>query len=137
MDLSPLLDTTILEPQSINSSWPVCPGYLDTALSVFKRHHQPFIFVSTLAMRWHGARNMAQKEVDVLVRSSHLQAIVDDLLASGEWELSENWAEDDISMINYTSVCDVWLRSTWPTPFLTYLRFWPEKLYKLNSKGHS
>lgn len=134
MKLSPLLDTTTLEPERINPSWPVCPGYLDTVLSVFKRHRQPFVLVSTLAMRWSSARNGVQKEVDVLVRSSHLQVIVDDLIASGDWKISDGLVEygNYSSVINYTAIRDVWLKSCWPDPFLEYLRFWPEELYKLS-----
>jgi hypothetical protein len=132
MKLSPLLDTANLEPQRINPSWPVCPGYLDAVLSVFKRHRQPFVLVSTLAMRWSGARNIPQKEVDVLVRSSQLQVIVDDLIASGDWKISDNWVEYDGTMINHTAIRDVWLKSCWPDSFLEYLRFWPEELYKLS-----
>jgi len=132
MELSPLLDTATLEPESIDPSWPVCPGYLDTVLSVFKRHHQPFVLVSTLSMRWQGARNLPQREVDVLVRSSHLEVIVDDLIASGEWKVSENWSDSEYTMINHTAVRDVWLKSCWSDCLFEYLRFWPEELYKLS-----
>jgi hypothetical protein len=59
---------------------------------IFQRHNHPFIFVSTLAMR-SGGNNLLQKEIDMLVRSSHLQALVDGLVESGKWEVSKNYAD--------------------------------------------
>jgi hypothetical protein len=109
MGPSPVLDTNILEPEFLKPEWPVCPGYLDNALSAFERHDQPFVLVSTLAMGWSGSRNMMQKEIDVLVRSSHLHLITDDLIASGEWKLSNNYAMEDENfsfMMNHTSIRD-------------------------------
>jgi hypothetical protein len=53
---------------------------------------------------------MVQKEVDVLVQSSHLQVIVDVMIASGEWKVAVNWMEYDVSMINYITIRDLWLK---------------------------
>jgi hypothetical protein len=77
---SPLLDINILKPEVIKPEWAICPGYLDTVLSIFQRHDHPFILVSTLAMRWSGGNNLPEKGIDVLVRSSHLQALMDSLV---------------------------------------------------------
>jgi hypothetical protein len=132
MESSPVLDITSLEPEVITAEWPICPGHLDTILSVFERHNHPFVLVSTLAMHWSGCRNMPNKEIDVLVRTAHIQAIIADLVASGEWKISENWADQDKSMINHTSIRDIWLKSCIPDPMFEYLRFWPEELYKLS-----
>jgi len=117
---SPLLDISDLKPEFIGSEWAICPGYLDTVLSIFQRHNHPFVLISTLAMRWSGGNNAPQPEIDVLVRSSHLQALVDSLVESGEWEVSENYAgiEGEMnyqSRINHTSICDVWLKSAFRT----------------------
>jgi hypothetical protein len=108
------------------------PRVLGCGLVCLQTPSAAFVLVSTLAMRWSGARNFPQKEVNVLVRSSHLQVIVDDLIASGDWKISDSWVEYDGSMINHTAIHDVWLKSRWPDPFLEYLRFWPEELYKLS-----
>ena len=79
---------------------------------------------------------MPQNEIDVLVRSSHLQAPVDGLVESGEWEVSKNYAEinelNDQSLINRSSIRDVWLKACFPDPAFEYLRFWPEELYHLS-----
>jgi hypothetical protein len=48
----------------------------------------------------------------VLLRSSHLQVIVDDLIASGKWKVSDNWADHDCST-NHTAIHDEWLKSGW------------------------
>ena len=105
---SSLLDISSLKPEVIKPEWAICPGYLDTVLSTFQRHDHLFILVSTLAMKWSGGSDLPQKEIDVIVRSSYLQALVDGLVESGEWEVSKNYAdiEDEMnyqSLINYTS----------------------------------
>jgi hypothetical protein len=134
---SSLLDISTLKPEVITPVWALCPGYLDTVLSIFQRHDHPFILVSTLAMRWSGGNNCPQNEIDVLVRSSHLQALVDGLVESGEWEVSKNYADIEgemnyQSLINHTSIHDVWLKACFPDPAFEYLRFWPEELYHLS-----
>lgn len=132
MEFPPVLDITSLEPEFIKPDWPICPGYLDNVLAVFECHNHPFVLVSTLAMQWSGCRNLPHKEVDVLVRTAHLQVIIAGLVASGEWKISENWADVDKSMINNTPIRDIWLKSCIPDPLFEYLRFWPEELYKLS-----
>jgi hypothetical protein len=89
-------------------------------------------------MRWSGGNNLPQKEIDVLVRSSHLQALVDGLVESGEWKVSKNYADiegemNHQSLINYTSIRDVWLKACFSDPAFDYLRFWPEELYHLSA----
>ena len=134
MPVSPHLDVFNIEPKRIPESGPHCAGYLDTALTVFERHNHPFLLVSNLAMRWHGANHAEELEIDVLVRASQIQAIVDDLVASGDWEKSTNYATKDrrSDMINETSIPDIWLKSHRPHYWLEYLRIWPEELYKLS-----
>jgi hypothetical protein len=117
-----------LKPEVIKPDWAICSGYLDTVLSIFQRHDHPFILVSTLAMRWSGGNNLPQKEIDVLVRPSHLQAFVDGLVESGQWEVSKNYADiegemNHQSLINYTSIRDVWLKACFSDPAFDYLRF--------------
>lgn len=125
---SPLLDTNNLNPEFISDLWSVCPGYLDTALSVFERHGQPFILVSTLAMIWSGSRNSPRKEIDVLVRPTHLQTLVDGLVETNDWEISENYGQ---TTRNETHVRDAWLKATFLDPQFEYIRLWPEELYHL------
>ena len=126
------------EPESITPEWPICTGYLDTTLAIFKRHKHPFILISTLAMRWSGANNLDQDEIDILVRSSQAGAIVQDLIASGEWKLSTNYADSDNGddykayMINRSQTRDIWLKTCIEDPWFHYLRLWPEELYKLS-----
>ncbi|MCJ1247094.1 hypothetical protein MMC30_004305 [Trapelia coarctata] len=120
---------------------PSLGGYLDTVLSVFERHSHPFVLVGAIATRWCGL-NTCPDEIDVLVRSSQMTAIVDDLIASGEWGITNNRAERfDFryeSYINDGPIKDVWLESCkdrgqdiadWT---LNTLRFWPEELYQLS-----
>ena len=99
---SPYLDISIIKPDSLTSELPICTGYLDNTLAVFESQNHPFVLVSTLAMTWNGSNNLAQNEIDVLVRSSQLQAIVNGLVASGEWKVSNTYAnkDDHASMIN-------------------------------------
>lgn len=81
---SPLLDITLNKPEPINTDLPLCAGYLDSTLLIFEKHDHPFILVSTLAMTWSGSNNYPEREIDVLVRSSRLKSLVDDLVATGE-----------------------------------------------------
>lgn len=126
------------EPKSITPEWPICTGYLDTTLAIFKRHKHPFLLISTLAMRWSGAYNLDQDEIDILVRSSQADAIVQDLIASGEWKLSTNYADSDNGddykayMINRSQTRDIWLKTCIEEPWFHHLRLWPEELYKLS-----
>jgi hypothetical protein len=88
-------------------------------------------------MRWSGGNNLPQKNIDVLVRLSHMQALVDCLVQTGEWEVSRNYADIEgemnyQSLINYTSIHDVWLKARFSDPVFEYLRFWPEELYYLS-----
>lgn len=129
-------DTSHIEPDTIDPEWPICTGYLDTTLAIFKRHKHPFILISTLANRWSGANNLDQDEIDILVRSSQTDAIVQDLVASGEWKLSTNYAHSqgdnfEPSMINCSQSRDTWLEACIEDPWFHYLRLWPEELYKL------
>ena len=77
---------------------------------------------------------MPGQEIDILVRSSQLQPIVNDLIASDDWALSQN--PNEIScIINETAVQDIWLESLIELPKLSafkYLRLWPEELYQLS-----
>lgn len=57
-------------------------------------------------MRLNGAKNLAGKEIEVLVRSSQLQPIVDDLIASDDWALSQNLNELSCTL-NETAICDM------------------------------
>lgn len=137
VSMSCCADTNHIEPDTINPEWPICTGYLDTTLAIFKRHKHPFILISTLANRWSGANNLDQDEIDILVRSSQTDAIVQDLVASGEWKLSTNYADTEgnnfkPSMISCSHTCDIWLETCIEDPWFHYLRPWPEKLYKLS-----
>lgn len=127
----PLLHASTHEQELLQELLPICPGYLDNVLTVFQSHHHPFILVGTLAMRWYGIRIQEQKEIDILIRSNNLQAIIDDLVASGLWEISSNYSEDK-SMVNTTDVREVWLKSRLYDPVFEYLRLWPEDLYQLS-----
>ena len=59
-----------------------------------------------------------------------------DLVESKEWETCNNpnigKLHADISMINTTSVPDIWLISRNEDPWFHYLRLWSEELYKLS-----
>jgi len=110
INLSPLLDIFNLDasPFDRDPEKLICTrtGYLDTVLSIFERHGHPFVLISTLAMIWNGANNMPGKEIDVLVRSSRLQTIVDDLIPSDNWALSQN--PNEISgTLNETVIRDI------------------------------
>ena len=145
---SPLLDITLNKAEPINPDLPICAGYLDSALLIFKKHNHPFILVSTCAMIWSGSNNMPEREIDVLVRSSQQESLVNDLMASGEWKIANDGVPDysitTKSIIITKSVTaksantksantkTVWLKSCHEDPFLEYLRLWPEELYKLS-----
>ena len=136
MNSSPLLDIFNLdaEPFDRDPEKRICTGYLDTVLSIFEHHSHSFVLISTLAMRWNGANNMPMREIDVLVRSLQLQDIVDDLIASGEWALSQN-PNEIAATLNETSIQDIWLESLIEMPEFSafkYLRLWPEELYHLS-----
>lgn len=127
---------TQIKPEYITSMLPICTGYLDMTLEIFSLHRHPFIVVSTLAVRWSGVACMPQEEIDVLVRSTDVAAIVKDLIASGSWELSENYVTKhvipDDTMINQTPIKDIWLKSRIQDPCFRYLRIWPNTLYDLS-----
>lgn len=125
---SPLLDITLNKPEPISPDMPLCAGYLDSALLIFQKHNHPFILVSTLAMIWSGSNNSPEREIDVLVRSSLLETLVNDLVASGEWKTNDDQIPDHTT----TTAKSVWLKSCLEDPFMEYLRLWPEELYKLS-----
>jgi len=125
-----------IEAEFITPELPICPRYLDGTLDIFRRHKHPFNLVSTLTMTWSGVNSLAQEEIDILIRSLQGQVIMEDLINMGEWELCKIPASEEpyaeVSLINTTSVPDIWLRSRVPDPWFHYLRFWPEALYKLS-----
>lgn len=111
VSVSSCADTNYMEPDAITPEWPICTGYLDPTLAIFRRHKHPFVLISTLALRWSGADNLNQDEI---VRSSEADAIVQDLVTSGEWKLSKNDADTEgdnfkPSMINCSQTRDIWL----------------------------
>lgn len=69
----------------------------------------PLANISALTMRWNVANNMAGKGIDHLTRSSQLQDIVDDPIASDHSELSQTSIEVSCTS-NETAVRDIWLR---------------------------
>lgn len=121
---------------TITSDLPICTGYLDKTLEIFSLHQHPFILVSTLALRWDGVGCFPQEEIDVLVRSTDVGVIVEDLVASGGWELCDNYVTrqliPDVTMINSTSIQDIWLKTRIEDPCFRYLRLWPDTLYNLS-----
>ncbi|KAL9025851.1 MAG: hypothetical protein Q9196_005395 [Gyalolechia fulgens] len=121
--------------ETITSELPICTGYLDTTLEVFNRHDHPLVLVGTLAVTWSGVNSLPRDEIDLLVRPGELEVIVQDLVALGDWVICENPATleliRDTSLINTTSIRDVWLTSSIEDPFFHHLRLWPETLYKL------
>ncbi|KAL8873852.1 MAG: hypothetical protein Q9174_000732 [Haloplaca sp. 1 TL-2023] len=125
-----------MEPDTITADLPICTGYLDKTLEIFSLHKHPFIVVSTLAAQWSGVGCLPQDEIDVLARSTEVDAIVKDLIASKDWELSENYVTHqlipDVTMINSTTVKDIWLKTRIQDPFFRYLRIWPDTLYNLS-----
>ncbi|KAL8647013.1 MAG: hypothetical protein Q9226_006611 [Calogaya cf. arnoldii] len=121
---------------TITSLLPICTGYLDKTLEIFSLHQHPLVLVSTLAVRWGGVGSLPQEEIDVLVRSTDVTAIVEDLVASGDWELCDNYVTKqiipDITMINSTTIQDIWLKTRIQDPCFRYLRLWPDTLYNLS-----
>lgn len=115
-----------------------CTGYLDTVLTVFERHNHPFVLVGTVATRWNGCRGYV-REIDVLLRSSQMEAIVDDLVISKQWAKCDEkpaYAGDE-HRGNETAIKDIWLEARFTNTPATYLgfahlRFWPEELYQLS-----
>ncbi|CAL8580525.1 hypothetical protein XPA_006246 [Xanthoria parietina] len=120
----------------ITSSLPICTGYLDRTLEIFSLHQHPCIVVGTLAVGWAGVGCLPQEEIDVLVRSADLAVIVEHLLASGGWELADNYVTKDLipdrTMINSTTIQDIWLKTRIEDPWFHYLRLWPDNLYNLS-----
>ena len=136
MDCSPFLDIYNIDAEAFDRDPDklICTGYLDTTLSIFEHHNHPFVLISTLAMRWSGNRNVPGQEIDVLVRSSQLEAIVNDLIKSKEWEISQD-PKEIASTANETAIQDIWLKCLIEVPLLTdfqHLRLWPEELYRLS-----
>ncbi|KAL8935052.1 MAG: hypothetical protein Q9211_004907 [Gyalolechia sp. 1 TL-2023] len=125
--------------ETITSELPICTGYLDTTLEVFNRHDHPLVLVGTLAVTWSGVNSLPRDEIDLLVRPGELEVIVQDLVALGDWVICENPATleliRDTSLINTTSIRDVWLTSSIEHPFFHHLRLWPETLYKLQTRA--
>lgn len=87
-------------------------------------------------MTWSGVNSLAQDKIDILVRLSQVQVIIKGLIGMGDWELCNNPASEephtDVSMINTTSIPDIWLRSRIRDPWFHYFRLWSEALYKLS-----
>lgn len=149
---SPLLSINLNKAEPINPDLPICAGYLDSALLIFEKHNHPFMLVSTFAMIWSGSNHSPEREIDVLVRSSQFKSLVDDLVASREWEITDDSlpsyafttkrsttksvtptsvpTENDFAKSVTTN--SVWLKSCHEDPCMEYLRLWPEGLYKLS-----
>ncbi|MCJ1409368.1 hypothetical protein MMC19_003448 [Ptychographa xylographoides] len=115
-----------------------CAGYLDTVLTVFAKHKHPFVLVGTAATRWNACKGVA-RELDVLLCSSQMQAIVDDLVASEQWVACHGRPAyaDSVLWGNETAIKDIWLEARFadtPETYLgfAHLRFWPEELYQLS-----
>ncbi|KAL8945679.1 MAG: hypothetical protein Q9222_007816 [Ikaeria aurantiellina] len=117
------------EATHISSNLPICTGYLDNTLAIFRRHKHAFIMVGTQANTWSGVNSMPLDEIDLLVRSSYAEAIIKDLITSQEWETCDN---PDPMYANTCGMPDTWLKSRIEDPFFHYLRLWPEELYKLS-----
>ena len=137
---SPILDINNFDNVEFGPEGDFVTGYLDDVLSVFERYEQPFILVGIMAMQWSGSNPMSNLEIDVLMQSSKMQAIANELVASEEWMLSANpypkEQYDDGTYENTTATRDIWLHSRREnlSGFIgcKYLRFWPEDLYKLS-----
>ena len=103
-----------------------CIGYLDNTLAICQSNNHPFVLIGTLALTWSGVNAMGQHEIDVLVRSSQLEAIIKDLVAFREWKLSKNRAAEgehyDKNMVNRTPIRDVWQKFCHEDPWFSYLR---------------
>ncbi|OBT81775.1 hypothetical protein VE02_09664 [Pseudogymnoascus sp. 03VT05] len=84
-------------------------------------------------MIWSGSRNSPRKEIDVIVRSTHLQTLVDGLVETTDWEISENYGK---TTRNGTHIQDAWLKATFSDPQFEYIRLWPEELYHLSIDCH-
>ena len=136
MDCSPFLDIYNIDAEASDRDPDkrICTGFLDTTLSIFEHHNHPFVLISTLAMRWSGNKNLPGQEIDVLVRSSQVEAIVDDLIKSKEWAISQDPNEVP-STANETAIQDIWLKALIDIPLdmdFQHLRLWPEELYRLS-----
>ncbi|KAL8831595.1 MAG: hypothetical protein Q9191_000775 [Dirinaria sp. TL-2023a] len=106
-------------------------GYLDNTLRVFERHKHPFVLVGTLAKRWSGCGHNPTSKIDVLVRSSSLLLIVDELIASSDWELP---SADELQGLrnNNSGKSETWLKFGHEHILFQYLRLWPEEVYHLS-----
>lgn len=115
--------------------FPLVSGCLDKTLEIFERHSHPFIVVGTLAGKWSSTNGMPLGEIDLLMRPTAIQPIVDDLVTD-EWALCQNPMEIP-SYINKNSIQDIWLvyrKEGYLHPQgLKYLRLWPEELYHLST----
>ena len=125
---------------------PHSTGYLDNVLSIFDQHDHPFVLVGQYGMQWAGVNYIGRPEIDILVRSSQIQAITSDLVNSGEWKRLRFSPYADVSdeIFHYIpgSLDDIWLEVTGdrvlcPYMGLRYLRLWPEEVYKLSVDGCS
>lgn len=117
--------------------FPLIPGCLDKTLEIFERHNHPFILVGTLAGRWSSTNGMPNGEIDLLMRPSAIQPIVDDLVTD-EWALCQNPHPLKMSSyVNKKATQDIWLiyrKEGYLHPRgLKYLRLWPEELYHLST----
>ncbi|KAL8969068.1 MAG: hypothetical protein Q9183_002169 [Haloplaca sp. 2 TL-2023] len=125
-----------MESDIITADLPICTGYLDKTLEIFSLHKHPFIVVGTLAARWSGVGCLPQDEIDVLARSTEVDVIVKDLITSKDWEPCENpvahQLDPDDTMINSTTIKDIWLKTRIQDPCFAYLRIWPDTLYNLS-----
>lgn len=137
---SPLLDINNFDDIEFGPEGDFVTGYLDDVLSVFERNQHPFVLVGVMAMQWSGSNPMPNKEIDVLMQTSKMHTIVQELVVSGEWILSANpytgQKYGDGTHDNTTALDDIWLRTCRDnlSGFIgcEYLRFWPEDLYKLS-----
>lgn len=119
-------------------------GYLDNILAIFSRHGHPFILLGDLAMGWMGCRNIPDDSIDVLIRSSYHDSILKDLLALGDWEITQcrqfGAAEDLAEGETLVTEClagegetllkNVGVSIPWP-----YMRLFPEELFFLSIDG--
>lgn len=121
-----------------HDNFPLVSGCLDKTLEIFERHSHPFIVVGTLAGRWSSTNGMPNGEIDLLMRPSAIQPIVDDLVID-EWALCQNPHKMSkmSSYINKKATQTTWLvyrKEGYLHPRgLKYLRLWPEELYCLST----
>lgn len=123
-------------------------GCLDHTLDIFERHVHPFIVVGVVATTWCSSNSMPGSEIDLLLKSSAIPSIVDDLVASGEWAPCKNpYTQQRLEGAlvgdthdNTTAISDTWLVTCKPGYFhplgFRHLRLWPEELYHLSADCH-